>query len=371
MITTGAGPYRVILWSQMHGDEPTATAALFDLLDYFARHRTDPVVERIYSQLTLYIVPMLNPDGAERYTRRNAQGIDINRDALRLQSPEGQLLKALRDRFKPRLGFNLHNEGWTTSVGDPPKPASISLLAVAYEKARAANGRPNISKQVCAVIRDALEPLASGQIGRYDEDFEVRAFGDNFTLWGTPVVLIESGPYPTAEPDPPLVRLNFVALVSALDAVASGSVERADARRYDSLIRNSNKELYVVVRNASVLAGTGVAPFTGDIGITAVRRVRPIDGRRQIVLQTTISDVGDLRTNGALRTIDATGLVAAPLFDPSITEGQDITLPDWSPQQQAPHTIVPQQPGELLLLRPLGDPGQRTTRYHVETVLKF
>jgi len=28
MVTVGTGPFRVLLWSQMHGDEPTATAAL-------------------------------------------------------------------------------------------------------------------------------------------------------------------------------------------------------------------------------------------------------------------------------------------------------------------------------------------------------
>src|SRR6185436_16587564 len=126
MITTGTGPTRVLLWSQMHGDEPTATAALFDVFEYFQRHRGDPAVQRILSSLTLYIVPMLNPDGAERFQRRNAQGIDINRDALNLQTPEGQALKAVRDRFNPRVGFNLHNQGWNTSIGDPPKPASIS-----------------------------------------------------------------------------------------------------------------------------------------------------------------------------------------------------------------------------------------------------
>ena len=60
------------------------------------------------------------------------------------------------------------------------------------------------------MIRDALEPFASGQIGRYDDEFEVRAFGDNLTLWGTPVVLIETGAVPGGEPDPSLVRLNFV-----------------------------------------------------------------------------------------------------------------------------------------------------------------
>ena len=42
----------------------------------------------------------------------------------------------------------------------------------------------------------------------------MRAFGDNITLWGTPVVLIETGPWPSAQPDPALVRLNFVAILS-------------------------------------------------------------------------------------------------------------------------------------------------------------
>ncbi len=197
----------------MHGDEPTATSALFDLFEYLRRHRQDPAVARILSRLTLHVVPMLNPDGAERFERRNAQSIDINRDALRLQTPEGKALKALRDRLNPRVGFNLHNQSWRTSVGRPPKPASISLLSVAYDEPRTENAGRKLTKQLCAVIRDALEPFAPGQIGRYDDEFEVRAFGDNITLWGTPVVLIETGPWPSPEPDAALVRLNFVAIV--------------------------------------------------------------------------------------------------------------------------------------------------------------
>ena len=197
-VKTGIGPFDVMLWSQMHGDEATATAAIFDLFEYLKRHRQDPAVTRILQRLTLHFVPMLNPDGAERFERRNAQGIDINRDALRLQTPEGKALKALRDRLNPRIGFNLHNQSWRTSVGTPPKPASISLLSVAYDEQRTENAGRKLTKQLCAVIRAALEPLAPGQIGRYDDEFEVRAFGDNITLWGTPVVLIETGPWPAA-----------------------------------------------------------------------------------------------------------------------------------------------------------------------------
>jgi hypothetical protein len=312
---------------------------------------------------------MLNPDGAERFQRRNAQHIDLNRDALARQTPEGRLLKTLRDRFQPRLGFNLHNQSWSTTVGDPPKPASISLLSVAYDKARSENAGRKLSKKVCAVIRDALEPLASGQIGRYDDEFEVRAFGDNLTLWGTPVVLIETGPFPSATPDPFLVRLNFVAIISALDALATGSVNKADAKRYESLPMNESKGFYILVKNATVIPGTGVKAFHADIGISGNRRLRTVAGQRQIVVQTNIGDLGDLRTYTGLREIDADGLVAAPLWNEDLKEDQEVDLPNWSAQPAA-RVIAPGQPAEIVLLRPLSDPSRPASRYVVHTVIR-
>jgi hypothetical protein len=370
MITTGTGPFRVLLWSQMHGDEPTATAALFDVFEYLQRHRTDPVVQRILSALTLYVIPMLNPDGAERFQRRNAQGIDINRDALNLQTPEGRVLKTVRDRFNPRAGFNLHNQAWSTSVGNPPKPASISLLSVAYDQPRSENPGRKLTKRLCAVIRDALEPFASGQIGRYDDEYEVRAFGDNITLWGTPVVLIETGPFPSSEPDAALVRLNFIAILSALDALATGNVDRADPKRYESLPVNESRMFYVLVQQATVVSGTGTPPFAADIGISANRRVRTVDGRRQIQLQANINDLGDLRTHAGLRTLDARGLVAAPLWDPALKEGQEVDLPDFS-RRPSERVIAPGQPAEIVLLRPLNDPSRPAARYVIDTIVKF
>jgi hypothetical protein len=363
-VRVGSGGFRVLLWSQMHGDEPTATSALFDLFEYLRRRREEPAVRRILSQLTLHVVPMLNPDGAERFQRRNAQSIDINRDALRLQTPEGRALKALRDRLEPRVGFNLHNQSWRTSVGDPPKPASISLLSVAYDEARTENAGRRLTKKICAVIRDSLEPFASGQIGRYDDEFEVRAFGDNVTLWGTPVVLIETGPWPSESPDPALVRLNFVALVRALDALATGEVERADPQRYETLPVNESRAFYVLVNNATVINGAGVPPFTADIGIGATRRVRAVDGRREIQLSLGIEDLGDLRTLGALRTIDATGMTAIPAADEAIKEGQTVDLPEWKSTSST--TIAVGQPARLALLRPAAEPG----KFVVEAVLR-
>lgn len=363
-VRAGTGAYGVLLWSQMHGDEPTATSALFDLFEYLRRHREEMPVQRLLSSLTLHVVPMLNPDGAEQFQRRNAQSLDINRDALRLQTPEGRVLKTLRDRVRPEIGFNLHNQGWRTSVGDPPKPASISLLSVPADKARSENAGRVLTKKVCAVIRDALEPFAPGQIGRYDDEFEVRAFGDNITLWGTPVVLIETGAWPAAEPDAALVRLNFIALVSALDALATNRVHGADPKRYESLLMNESRAFYIVIRNATVINGAGVPPFVADIGIVANRRVREVEGRRELQLTLNIDDLGDLRTSGALTTIDATGMTVAPLGDEATERGRMVDVPEWRAKQRA--TIAVGQPARLMVLKPAAEPG----KFVVEAVVR-
>jgi hypothetical protein len=182
-------------------------------------------------------------------------------------------------------------------------------------------------------------------------------------------VLIETGAFPAAAPDPFVVRLNFVGIVSALDALATGNVEKADPKRYEALPKNESKGFYILVKNATVVAGTGVKPFTADIGISGVRRVRTVAGERQIVMQTGINDLGDLRTYAGLRTIEAGGLVAAPLWSPEMKENDEVDLPNWS-TKPAEHVIAPGQPAELVLLRPLGDPSKPASRYVVTTVIK-
>lgn len=362
-VSVGKGPTHVLLWSQMHGDEPTATSALFDIFEYLRRRQKEPTVQRLLNTLTLHVVPMLNPDGAERFQRRNAQGIDVNRDALRLQTPEGRILKAVRDRWRPAIGFNLHNQNWRTSVGDPPKPASISLLSVAFDAARSDSPGRLLTRKLCAVIRDALEPFAPGQIGRYDDEFEVRAFGDNVTLWGTPVVLIETGGWSTLQPDAALVRLNFIAILTALDSLASKRVEAADPRRYESLPLNQSRVFYILVRNATVINGSGVPPFTADIGVIANRRVRQVAGERDLQTSLVIDDIGDLRTSGGLTTVDGTGMTIVPAEE-DVEVGRLVDLPEWKSKRSA--SIAVGEPARFALLKPASEPG----KYVVERVIK-
>ena len=137
LISIGNGKTKVFLWSQMHGDEPTATAALFDMFNFFSSENEFADFKKfLLSNLSIYFIPMLNPDGAEQFQRRNIFEIDLNRDVLRQQTPEAKILKEVFDSLKADFGFNLHDQGRNYSAGYSLNPASISFLAPApnYEK---------------------------------------------------------------------------------------------------------------------------------------------------------------------------------------------------------------------------------------------
>ncbi|MEN0004462.1 MAG: M14 family zinc carboxypeptidase, partial [Bacteroidota bacterium] len=117
-VQLGNGPTKVLLWSQMHGNEPTATMALMDVFNFFSvSDQYDGFRQKLLEELTLVFIPMLNPDGAEQFERRNALGVDLNRDAIRLQSPEAKLLKQQRDELDADWGFNLHDQSRYYSAG--------------------------------------------------------------------------------------------------------------------------------------------------------------------------------------------------------------------------------------------------------------
>ncbi|MFH1574598.1 MAG: M14 family zinc carboxypeptidase [Acidobacteriota bacterium] len=352
IIRAGSGQEKILLWSQMHGDEPTATGALLDILQFLGTHREEPWVRRILDQYTLLIVPMLNPDGAERMQRRNAQGIDINRDARALQTPEGRLLKEIRDRYRPLLGFNLHNQNSTTTVGDTGRVATIALLAVAADAPARAGTLPAdpapaaIAKRVTAVLYEALSHFAYGHVSRYDEEFNPRAFGDNLTLWGTPVVLIESGGNPGDQPANFGVKLNFVGLLAALDSLASRRIENANPAVFDALKLNSSSPIYdLLLQNGWIFTGTGIPLFRGDIAVRGDFRA----GNRG---QAIIADLGDLGVYTAHRTIDCSSSLVTP--------GLIAWVPETSPRADVRNDRVYLERGFLTLLETVRLPEVRS-----------
>ena len=301
-IEWGTGPKRIFMWSQMHGDEPTATSALVDMFAFLQRNGNLPWVKKLSESMTIRGVPMLNPDGTEFFQRRNLQGIDINRDAVGLKTPEGRLLKKLRDEWKPEIGFNLHNQGQLTTAGDAPRQAAISLLAVLGDPNGVSTPGFERNKRLISAMTLAVNEFIPGYIGRYDDTYNDLAFGDKFSAWGTPVILVEAGGLHGRD-EFYLVMLNFVMYLTALEVIADDSHTRFDPEIYLSLPLNSSGRLmHFIFRNANIVSpDTKVTTTVADIGINFERR------RAEFTAPTIIREVGSLTKRDGLTEYDASG----------------------------------------------------------------
>lgn len=102
-----AGPaWKVLFYAQQHGDEISGKDALLYLVRDIAR--TPSLLPK---DVDLWIFPMMNPDGAEAGTRRNAAGADLNRDHIVLEQPETQALTRVVRRVRPHVAVDLHEFG--------------------------------------------------------------------------------------------------------------------------------------------------------------------------------------------------------------------------------------------------------------------
>ncbi len=305
MVKVGRGPHKALLWTQMHGDEPTATMAVMDILNFLENKNDDfdALRTQLLDSLTLYIVPMLNPDGAERYQRRTAQGIDMNRDALYLQTPEGRILKELQQTLQPEYGFNLHDQSPRYSAGRSGNVATISFLATAYDYDRNINSVREKSMKMIVRMNRLLQTFIPGQVARYADDHEPRAFGDNVQKWGTTLILIESGGY-SGDPEKQYIRqLNFVAILSGLAAVADGSLTDETRDDYYQIPENERYLYDLLVRNATVKLGG--KSYQTDFGIN--RNEVNYANASKFFYYSKIEEYGDLSTHYGSQEINADG----------------------------------------------------------------
>ncbi len=311
-IEWGKGPKKVFLWSQMHGDEPTATPALFDMFTILQKNRDKDWVKAIENNLTVRAVPMLNPDGAEVYQRRSSQGIDINRDARNLVTPEARLLKSLRDSWQPEIGFNLHNQQSLTTVGTSNKQAAISFLVVFGDEAKTMTPGLDRNRRLVVAMNQAISQYMPGHVGRYEDEWTPSAFGDSFSESGTPVILIETGAL-HGKDEMFLVKMNFIAFLTSMKLLSDGGFAAFDPNGYELIPSNtSGRVVNFVFRNASIIdrAKPPAEPVSADLAITIERR------RAEQLQPTRIRQVGPLLSVAGLDEYDAGEFNVTGRFQP-------------------------------------------------------
>jgi len=327
LITIGKGKTKIFMWSQMHGDEPTATGALFDIFNFINDPVNKDFCNLLFNKVTLYFLPMVNPDGAEKFKRRNFYDIDLNRDAVRQQTPEAIVLKDVFDSLKADFGFNLHDQGHRYSVGNSFRTASISFLAPAYNYQKDFNNVRTNAVKLIGNMFNALSQFIPGHIARYDDEYEPRAFGDNFQKWGTSTILIESGGWKD-DPEKQFIRkLNFIALLSAFKSIAEESYVNTSTKIYDAIPFNGEYIYDMILRNLTVQ--NKKEKIKVDIAVNLDEFELKKENR--IFYRSNVADLGDLSVFYAYNDYDFDGytIERAKVYDKKVYSLKELKKLDY------------------------------------------
>lgn len=245
----GKGSKKVLMWSQMHGNESTTTKALFDCFNLFFTNNDIP--NSILESCTLLIIPILNPDGAERYTRLNANEIDLNRDAQDLSQPESLLLRQVFDNFKPDYCFNLHGQRTIYNVEGTNKSSILSFLSPSQDTERSITPNRKNAMSLIVAMNSILQQAIPNCVARYDDGFNLNCVGDTFQSLNVPTVLFEAGHYPNDYNREEVRYLMFIAILKALDAISKG-IESDNYKDYFSIPENAKQFYDVIIRNVKL-----------------------------------------------------------------------------------------------------------------------
>ncbi len=291
LISAGNGKSKVFLWSQMHGDEATATMALFDVFKFF--HSNDELNwlrEKILTELTIYFMPMVNPDGAELYQRRNIFEIDINRDYNRKQTPEALILKNTFENLKADFAFNLHDQSTRYAAGNSFKSAAIAFLAPSLDHEKSIDSVRDNSMKLIVELYKTLSHFIPGHIAKYKDDYEPRAFGDNFQKMGTSTILVESGLWKDDTENQFIRKLNFLTFICGFFSISTKNYRQEAIKTYEQIPNNEQRLYDLVLRN--LIFKTEGKEILIDIAVN--RNEISYDNAKNFYYSSSVEDIGDL-----------------------------------------------------------------------------
>lgn len=295
-ISIGEGEKRILCWTQMHGNESTGTKAVFDLFKWF---QTDNhFINKILTECTLVFIPLLNPDGAIKFTRENVNNIDLNRDAVDKKAVESRLLRGVLDKFNPHFCFNMHDQRSIFSVEGTSNPATISFLAPSEDAEQSLTEGRKETMSVIVAMNNFLQKIIPNQIGRYTAEFYPTATGDNFQKLGHNTILIESGHFKHDLERDISRKFTFLALIQGIYYIASEN-NYTNYKPYFEIPNNSEMYLDIIYKNNKIIEG-GVTMVT-DIGIQKKFKVK----NDELVAYDFVENTGDLSNYYSDYIIDA------------------------------------------------------------------
>ena len=191
-------------------------------------------------------------------------------------------------------------------MGQSDRGVAIALLAPAFNEARDVDDKRRRAMQVATLLIEAIDPLVGDHVAKYDDTFNPRAFGDLMGAWGASTVLIESGAWENDPQKQHLRKTNFVGILSALDAIATGRYAQYDPDIYEALEYNGRRVTDLLIVGGTI-AVPGIAPLEADL---LVNYDQPL-----LQQEAVIADIGDMGQSDAQDTLDVSGLYLIPTGD--------------------------------------------------------
>lgn len=232
----GTGETKIFLWSQMHGNESTTTRALLDFINFL--NSDTELAKILLEDFTFLAIPILNPDGAALYTRENANKVDLNRDSQDLTQPESNTLRGVFEVFQPDYCFNLHDQRTIFGVADTGKPATVSFLAPSYNEAREINVTRLKAIRVIEKINTILQNYIPGQVGRFDDSFNINCIGDTFQYLDVPTILFEAGHFPDDYEREETRKYIFISLLASFTTLCENDIVNNEITQYLNIPQN-------------------------------------------------------------------------------------------------------------------------------------
>lgn len=300
-ISWGKGEKKVFIWSQMHGNESTGTLSMLDILNFFIKK--GELANFLMEKLSFLFIPMLNPDGAEKFSRYNSIEIDLNRDALSLESPEIKILFKEVKKNNPYILFNLHDQRSIFNVKNTKNPAIISFLAPSEDIKKSITYNRKISMGIIFSIYKEINKIIPGNIGRYSDTFYPTATGDCFQKNGYPCLLFEAGYSLNDLYKEESRKYNTLAILVGFYNIAFQKNILEHYMSYFNIPKNEEKLLDKIYRK--VIIEKFKIKYTVDIGIMIYENYN-INSKKLDFINKIIY-IGDLRYFYAREEIQANG----------------------------------------------------------------
>ncbi len=210
-----------------------------------------------------------------------------------LSQPESRALRDVFDKFQPDFCFNLHGQRTIFGAGLSGKSASVSFLSPAEDEARTITFTRKKAMTVISEINTVLQRQISGQVGVYDDSFNINCVGDTFQSLGVPTVLFEAGHVPGDYFREITREYIFQSLFVGINVITNNLQLEIDFEPYFEIPNNEKCFYDIIIRNSK----------GGDIAMQYEERL--FEGQLDFI--PIVVQIGDLEAFFGHREIEAAG----------------------------------------------------------------